>query len=187
MTRKLKIYSHADSCNSFLPPDVITALGERSHVRQGTVYVWATTAKAATVRLDALGLHVNSPRDLRVADHGTARTLDEAFPWPESTVLAVRLSGGGPVVEIVSAQAATDRLYDIKRTLRTVGDLSNRLRFTPADVLEPVVTEAMVDAALDALGATMPDGAFPGWMIRNMPAAIAAALKAQVAQQAVTG
>ena len=147
MTRKLKIYSHADSCNSFLPLDVITALGQRSHVRQGTVYVWATTAKAAAVRLDALGLHVHSPRDLRVADHGIARTLDEASVWPESTVLAVRLSGGGPVVEIISAQAASDRLYDIKRTLRTVGDLSNRLSFTPADVLEPVVTDAMVTAA----------------------------------------
>lgn len=179
MTRKLKIYSDAEYGNIFLPADIVEALGQHSHARQGNVYVWATTAKAAAARLDALGIDVRSPRSLRVVTHPAALMLDSAQDWPENTVLITRVSSGGPVVEVISAELVSERPYGVERTMRCIGELTYGTHFRPSGDLEPVVTDAMVDAALDALGVTMPDGVPHGWLIRNMRPALAAALKTQ--------
>jgi hypothetical protein len=180
VSRRLKVYAHVDSCNCILPSDVIDALGERTHVRQGHLYVWATTAKAAAERFAAVGLRSVSARELRVATHGTAQVLDAASNWPDGTMLAVRLSGGGTVIEIT--ENPNRSVIDSPRTLRPVGDLSHAIVFRPVDDIEPVVTDHMVDTALEALQSSMPDGTPVGWLISNMRAAIAAALKAQRAQ-----
>lgn len=150
MTRKLKIYSHADYGNAMLPRDVLDALGSDRWTRQGHLYIWATTAKAAVERLAELNLGTSSPRTLRVCDdRGTTAALNTAHNWANGTVLAVRLSGGGPVVEITENPDRT--VLDSPRALRTVGELRHGINFHPADGLEPLVTDAMVDAAMAVL------------------------------------
>lgn len=175
MTSKLKVYSHIDSGNAMLPRDVLEALGANRWVRQGHLYVWATTAKAAAQRLTELRLGSGSPRELRICDHfSIIDALAAAHNWPEDTVLAARLSGGGPVVEITENPDRS--VLEAARALRCVGELRSGIVFRPADCLTPVVTDAMYDAALDTL--VIPDGIPVGWLITGMRPAIAAALSA---------
>jgi hypothetical protein len=175
---KLKIYSHTDYGNAILPRDVLEALTESRWTRQGHLYIWATTAKAAAARLAELGLGTNSPRDLRVCDdHGTVATLNAAHNWADGTVLAVRLSGGGPVVWITDHPDRT--VLDEPRLLRTVGELRHGIALHLAADLQPAVTDAMVSAALDVLASSIPDGTQVGWLLGGMRPAIAAALNAQ--------
>lgn len=173
MARRLKVYVHKESCNCFLPPEVIEALGEPRHVRQGALYVWATTAADAAQRLDELGMRINSPRDLRVAEHGTATTLHAAHDWPDGTVLAMRMSGGGTVTEIT--ENPNRSVIESPRALRTVGELSREVVFRPVADIDPVVTPAMVDAAM-AVFELDPESTVGPTELRT---ALAAALKAQ--------
>jgi hypothetical protein len=176
MTSKLKVYSHVDSGNAMLPRDVLEALGANRWVRQGHLYVWATTAKAAAQRLTELGLGHDSPRTLRVCEHfSIIDALAAAHNWPEGTVLATSLGDGGPVVEITENPDRS--VLETPRELRCVGELRRDTVFRPADCLTPVVTDAMYDAALDTL--VIPDGTPVGWLITGMRPAIAAALRAQ--------
>jgi hypothetical protein len=178
MTSKLKVYSHIDSGNAMLPRDVLEALGANRWVRQGHLYVWATTAKAAAQRLAELRLGSGSPRELRICDHfSIIDALAAAHNWPDGTVLATSLGDGGPVVEITENPDRS--VLETPRELRCVGELRHGINFHPADGLEPAVTDAMVGAALDALGEAVPDGVPVGWLMRNIRPAIAAALTAQ--------
>lgn len=172
MTRKLKIYSHADAGHAMLPRDVLDALAADRWTRQGHLYIWATTAKAAVERLAELGLGTSSPRTLRVCDHGTAATLDAAHNWPVGTVLAVRLSGGGSVVSITNHPDRT--VLDEPHMLRIVGQLRHGIVFDPAEDLAPVVTDAMMRAALDVTV-----GSYTYLHEDSIHAIITAALKAQ--------
>ena len=180
MTRKLKIYSDTEYSAVFLPSDVIEALGERPHIRQGNVYVWAPTAAAAVARLEALGLNPRSARALKPVTNSVAAVLNDACDWPEHTVLVTRLTSGGPVVEVVSAETVKDRPYHVTRTLRCIGQIDYGVHFRPSDALEPVVTDAMVNCFLDALN--VPDGITAEWLMWEARPALAAALKAQRAR-----
>jgi hypothetical protein len=146
---KLKIYTHAEYGDCFLARNVLDALDSPRHIRQGRVYVWATTAKAAAGYLTAVGLPI-TPRKLRLASGNDSVALDEAFPWPEGTVLATRMTGGA-VAEITLALEDDS----INHVARRLGDLVSATRFCPASDfstdVEPEVTEAMLNAAISAL------------------------------------
>lgn len=170
---RLKIYTHAEYGDCFLSRDVLDALESPRHVRQGRVYVWALTAKAAAEYLTVVGLPI-APRKLRLAGGNDAVALDQAFPWPEGTVLATRLTGGA-VVEL--SLATKDGA--LGRSVLRLGELVSGTRFRPAENfpldIEPEVTDDMVDTAYAVL---------PGWVARElesqlMRAAITAALAAR--------
>jgi hypothetical protein len=172
MARELKVYAVRDFARSaWLPRDVLDALDEPNHHWQGRILVWATTARAAFEYLNNCGLNVvRSARELGPAMGYDIQTLNAAFSWPEGTILATNSFGRGPVVEVV--RQAGDQ-PEQKRRLRVVGHLDrpDRPIFTP---VEPIVTDAMVDAAADVLA---PD--FEITTLDELRAALAAALKAQ--------
>jgi hypothetical protein len=172
---KLKIYTHAEFGDGFLSREVLDALESPRHVRQGRVYVWARTAKAAAEYLTAVGMSI-APRKLRLATGNDSVALDEALPWPEGTVLATRLTGGA----VVELSLAT-RDGSLERVVRRLGDLDSVMRFRSAEDFsverDLTVTRPMLDAAVNAL--TIPDGIPVAWLLRDMKKAIAAALKVQ--------
>lgn len=177
MSRPLKVYTHREYGNTYLPRDILDALGEPRHVRQGRLCVWAPTAVAAAQYLDDVELRVHSARDLSVASGTDVRLLVADRAWPEGTMLATNLGSNGPVIEITPNPDRS--ILGVPRTVRRIGELSYAAHFIPD---EPVVTDDMVDTALEALQSSIPDGAPVGWLISNMRAAIAAALKAQRAE-----
>jgi hypothetical protein len=146
---KLKIYTHAEYGDCYLSRNVLDALESPRHVRQGRVYVWALTAKAAAEYLTAVGLPIAS-RKLRLAGDNDAVALDGAFPWPEGTVLVTRMTGGA-VVELSLATKGGS----LEQSVRRLGELVSGTRFRPVDDfstdVEPEVTENMLNAATNAL------------------------------------
>lgn len=170
MTSKIKIFG-PDFGNFFLPQMVLRELDQPEHARQGRAYVWATSAKAAAARLSEFNIGAR-PRDLRVAHDTTAQLLDQQHDWLDGTVLCLPLNGGGRVIEL-SEPTILDGTPPLRSyTMRHIGTLAHpRAVFVPSPDFEPVVTDAMVDAARNVLAdyeETMP--------IRE---ALAAALRAQ--------
>jgi hypothetical protein len=180
---RLKVYTYRNSSDTFLPADVIAALDEHSHIRQGRLFVWATSATAAAERLTILNLSHCTARALHLAVGPTVDGLAADRDWPAGTVLAMRLAGRSPVVEI--ADPSTDDVLTLaRRALRRVGRYTYDGHFFPSGELEPEVTKAMIDAA---------NAELPPWIVNEleiqrqspghlMRAALAAALRAQRAE-----
>lgn len=178
MTRQLKVYGVADFPRSVhLSPAIMQALDEPPHHRQGCLYIWAPTAAAAYKRLTALGIagFVGAgPRALGPAVGRDVEILQAARDWSLGTVLALRSTSGGPVVEINTQH--TDQVRP-GFTVTVVGELVFRrdLIFVPAGPVEPEITDEMITAALQASRANTE----PRSPRDEMRAAIAAALKVQ--------
>lgn len=171
---RLKIYTYRNSSDTFLPADVIAALDEHSHIRQGRMFIWAASAVEAVGRLAALSLSYRSARVLQLAAGPTVDGLAAACDWPAGTVLAMRLAGRSPVIEITDP-TAEDILTLTRRHLRRVGVFSYDGHLMPAPELEPEVTDAMVDAAM-AVFDRDPESTVGPTELRT---ALAAALRAQ--------
>lgn len=173
-----KVYTYRNSSDAFLPLDVITALEENSHIRQGRLFIWATSAAAAAERLTILNLSHCTARALRAAVGPTVDGLTAGRDWPAGTVLAMRLAGRSPVVEITDP-SSEDILTLSRRGVRLVGRYTYDGHFFPSAELEPEVTEAMVVAATKASAERKTAG---GGSYSRMHAAITAALRAQRAE-----
>jgi hypothetical protein len=177
---RLKVYTYRNSSDTFLPADVTAALEENSHIRQGRLFIWATSAVAAAERLTILNLHHCTARALRLAVGPTVDGLTAGCDWPDGTVLAMRLAGRSPVVEITDP-STEDVLTLARRAVRLVGRYTYDGHFFPSSELEPDVTEAMVDAAHEACMAAAQDGSTA--MGRDwVRIAVTAALRAQRAE-----
>lgn len=174
MTRQLKVYGYRERTNCFLPRDVLTALGAPRHVQQGQLMIWATTTKAAFERCADLGLSVRNPRDLGTLCGTDVTTLAALREWPDGTVLA-SLGYQGTIVEICDNPDRT--VLESPYSLTVIGKLEfARTVFTPRSDFEPEITDAMLNAAINATAGSythLLQGA------ETLRAAIRAALKAQ--------
>jgi hypothetical protein len=173
---RLKVYTYRNSSDTFLPADVIAALDEHSHIRQGRMFIWAASAVEAVGRLAALSLSYRSARVLQLAAGPTVDGLAAACDWPAGTVLAMRLSGRSPVIEITDP-SSDDVLALSRRALRRVGVFSYDGHLMPLPEHgegEIEVTDSMVNAALNSYPSLIPD-------FEQMRDAITAALRARKA------
>ncbi len=121
MPRPVRAYTY-ESCDSFLPRDVLDTLEAPSWVRQGRILIFARTIKQAKDICVNLGLvHEHDSTRPRVASGNDLDLLLAAGYGEESSVLALALDG-----EIVAMVH-----FDIhgKRTSTVVGriDKYNRL------------------------------------------------------------
>jgi hypothetical protein len=138
---RLKVYTYRNSSDTFLPADVIAALDEHSHIRQGRLFIWATSAAAAAERLTILNLRHCTARALRLAGGSTVDGLTAGHDWPDGTVLAMRLAGRSPVIEITDP-STEDVLALSRRAVRLVGRYTYDGHFFPSPELESEVTDA---------------------------------------------
>lgn len=106
---KIYAYVYRERNNCFLPRDVLNALGQPGHARQGRLYVFAPTAEAAWRRLNTLDLAPRSARALARAGDRTARVLAAAALGREGAVYAMPMNGPS-VVSIW--QDISDRIID---------------------------------------------------------------------------
>jgi hypothetical protein len=170
---EIKIYTIRQGCNAYLPRDVLDAVGAPANDRQGRMFVWATTATMAMLRLESLNLGPLTHRELGEA-HGHLVDTLASWGWDDGTVLATANTGYGLVVHISPPNAKDGP----SRVLRTVGELVyGVVNFRPAADLEPQVTDAMVEAADDAIQ----DAGVCKWEIDpdQIRIALTAALKVQ--------
>lgn len=172
MSKQLKVYGHRERINCFLPRDVLTLLSAPSHVVQGQLLIWATTTQAAADRVEALGLRVRSARDLCVYRAGDdLMALQEARAWPDGTVLATMGHHG----TVVSITENPDRsVLGSPYAVTVIGKLRYGTQFVPGPDFEVEVTEAMLNAAINA---TVTEYTYCD--ANSLRAAIAAALDVQ--------
>jgi hypothetical protein len=172
MTRQLKVYGHRERRDCFLPRDILTALGAPSHVVQGQLLIWATTTRAAFLRTIDLGLRLRSERDLCVYRSGDdLMALKEAREWPDGTVLATMGHHG----TVASVTENPDRsVVGSPYTVTAIGKLRYGTQFVPGPDFEVEVTEAMLNAAINA---TVTEYTYCD--ARSLRAAIYAALNVQ--------
>jgi hypothetical protein len=112
-----RAYTH-DALDSYLPADVLAALGDKPHIRQGRLLVFARTGRAARDLLVDLGLQSSFER--RVPRLATGNDLD-----------ALRESGLGTEGSVYAVSHQTDRVVHIyfdnshcgARTTAPIGEL----------------------------------------------------------------
>lgn len=147
--RPIRAYTHRESSDGFLPSDVLDALGEPSHIRQGSLIVFATTATEAWRLTENARLGVRSPRGLRIAEGSDAQALTTAGYAVVNAMFAMPMNGNA-VVHIQGGQHFENSRH-VERIGELTGDYRTR-RFVPDVAPQPVVTDAMLDAAYEAFG-----------------------------------
>jgi hypothetical protein len=119
---KIRAYGYKESCNCFLPRDILDALGEKPWVRQGEIVVFASTAAAAFHHLAVLGLKPYSIREVGLLHGRSPEALIEADLGNDGEVYAQPMSGN-----LVASVTQDDhgRLVDV------VGKISSDGVFVP--------------------------------------------------------
>lgn len=90
---KIRAYGYKESCNCFMPRDILDALGEERWVRQGCIVVFAATAAAAFRHLSAMDLEPRSVRELGLLHGRTPEALTAAGLGKDGAVYAQPMSG----------------------------------------------------------------------------------------------
>lgn len=186
MTRKVRAYTHRETGDSFLPRDVLDALGVPNHVNQGRLIVFAKSATAAQQRCAALRLPgIRSTRDLRIATGNDVDALVANEANQDDAAYALSSGEGSAVVGLYSLMAddyaeTGNRYRQAERIGEIIRDANGRCRFVPDDAPEPVVTDAMLDAARAVFANHFPS-AIPtvGHVDAGIRAMIVAALQAR--------
>lgn len=145
---KIRCYSHRDYRSCFLPRDVLNALGEPQHVKQGYLYLCAATATSAAQNAKQLGLPVRGPHDLRIADNSICDALLNAGMVTDGMVWAKPLSGL-QVARVFSTPTGERSTVRVGEFVRLGPGIFRFSADRPAGVT-PLVTDAMVDAAYTA-------------------------------------
>jgi hypothetical protein len=138
-----------------LPDDVLAALEQPGEVRTGCLVVFATSAVAAWRHLDAVGLAPGSQLELRQTCGGNVDALDQPTTRVNGAVYVTPVrSRGNRVIQITPAGVKG------ARNINLIGDIQGGqlvLLPSPRPASEPkptpVVTDAMLDAASEALPA----------------------------------
>lgn len=164
-------YTWRDQSLCFPPRDVLDALGAPRQVRQARIIVFAATQQAAFGALSRRGMNPRIPRDLGPASGIDVRAIIAQHDNEPNSVYATH---GGNIVRVHADADGTGR-YMTAYYFRNADGHAVVDSAEPVERPDPVVTDAMVDAAFAAL---------PGWISRepirdSMRAAITAALKAQ--------
>jgi len=113
---KIRAYGYKESCNCFLPPDILDTLGAQPWIRQGRIVVFGPTAAAAFHHLSALDLEPRSVRELGLLRGRTPEALIEAGLGEDGAVYAQLTDGC--LVAIVT-QVDHNRFVDV------IGEISS--------------------------------------------------------------
>lgn len=163
-------YTWRDPLNCHLPSDVIRALGASAiQHRQVRIIVFAVSREAAFGVLARLSMAPLSPSDLSPASGLDIRAITARGDNQPGYVYAVH---GGLIGRIVLNEHGKRGIHPYSFAVTEPADDLN----TEA---EPEVTDAMVDAALDALVAELDDQYLTGRLITGMRKALTAALRAR--------
>lgn len=174
---KITFYTHREFRDAVLPRDILDTIGAPTWVLQGHLLVLADTAVSASHALELVGIRVRA-RNLAIAHGDDVAMIDRASDYPPGTVLAYAAEGGTrSVFEITSNTLGLGPTGG--RIIRRVGELRpDSYRWGPALAKPDIeITHEMIEAALGAFNP--PRGIAIGWLVRDMPAALLAALEAR--------
>jgi hypothetical protein len=157
--------------DSYLPADVIEALGEPDHVHHGRLLIFAQNRQMVWDRLRVMGLEPNNSRKIGLAVGDDVDVLIERGLDYNGATYAINETRG-TVVEILPARSTTNKdrhLVVIGQLCRTHGKLHWHDTRDGA-----IVTDKMVRAALEIV-----DGPYIKTDFEDMRLAIYAALQAR--------
>ena len=143
--KRINAYGYRDPANAFLPRDVLAALNQPPHVKQGSLVVFAKSSLAAWRRLGDLDMAPSSYLQLaQIAGPRIRALIDAGLDYEHGTYAMPTV--GGDVVELLVPNGV--------RVINHIGRIdqgvfvSNVVESAELEVSNAVieVTDAMVDA-----------------------------------------
>lgn len=107
---KVRAYGYKDSCNCFLPRDVLDVLDKATWARRGLVVVFATTTAEAFRHLSSVGLEPFSVRQLGLMHGRIPESLTEAGYDKNGAVYALPTNGR---LVVAISQTASNRFVHV--------------------------------------------------------------------------